>query len=381
MRIAASIILILCCAIVADIQTGVAGDVAPPVAKVSPTKLEKHGDVRVDNYYWLKERDNPDVIVYLEAENAYTDAVMAHTKDLEETLFQEIKGRIKENDESVPYKLDDYYYYYRYEEGKEYPIHCRKKGSLEADEEITLDVNAVAQGHEFCSVRSPRVSSGQNLIAYAVDTVGRRFYTIMFKNLDTGEILADEIPDVTGGAAWANDNKTLFYAKQDPTTLRSHLIYKHVLGTDVSDDVLIYDEKDEEFSCYVWKTKSKDYIFIESEQTLSTEFRYLDANDPNGEFKVFLAREPNHEYSVDHYQDKFYIRTNWEAENFRLMQTSVGNTAKSEWEEVIPARDDVYLSSFEIFEKFLVLQERKNALIQIRFRPWSELRCAAFAGG
>jgi oligopeptidase B len=349
---------------------GVAGDVAPPVAKVDPVKLEKHGDVRVDNYYWLKERENPDVVAYLEAENTYTDAVMAHTKDLEETLFEEIKGRIKQNDESVPYKLDDYYYYRRYEEGKEYAIFCRKKGSLEADEEIMVDANVIAEGHEFCSVRSPRVSSGQNLIAYGVDTVGRRFYTIRFKNLDTGDVLKDEIPDVTGGAAWANDNKTLFYAKQDPTTLRSHLIYKHVLGTDVSEDVLIYDEKDEEFSCYVWKTKSKDYLFIGSYQTLSSEFRYLDANDPNGEFKVFLAREPDHEYSVDHYQDKFYIRTNWEADNFRLMETLVDNTAKSEWEELIPARKDVFLSSFEIFEKYLVLQERENGLIQIRFRPW-----------
>jgi oligopeptidase B len=370
MRIATSTILILLCVAVGGIQTAVSGGISPPVAKIEPTRLEKHGDVRIDDYYWLNERDNPEVLDYLEAENAYTDSVMAGTRDLQETLFQEIKGRIKQNDQSVPYRLDDYYYYSRQEEGKEYPIYCRKKGSLDADEQIMIDVNAIAEGHEFCSVRGREVSSQQNLLAYAVDTVGRRIYSIRFKNLDTGEILGDEIPEVTGGMAWANDNKTLFYARQDPTTLRSYQIYKHVLGTDPSQDPLVYDEKDEEFSCYVWKTKSKKYIFIASFQTLSTEFRYLDADDPDGSFRVVQRREPDHEYSVDHYRDKFYIRTNWQAKNFRLMETPVTNTEKEAWKEVIPARDDVLLEGFEIFDKFLVLEERKNGLIQIRFRPW-----------
>ena len=348
-----------------------AGDPDPPMAKVDPVELEKHGDIRVDNYYWLNERENPDVIAYLEAENAYTEAVMAHTKDLEEMLFQEIKGRIKQTDESVPYRLDDFYYYSRYEEGKEYPIYCRKKGSLDAQEQIMLDVNVLAEEHEFFSVRGRRVSSGQNILAYAVDSIGRRIYTIQFKNLDTGEVLGDAIPEVTGGMAWANDNKTLFYTKQDPTTLRSYRIYKHILGTDASTDKLVYEETDDEFSCYVWKTKSKKFVMIGSFQTLSSEFRYLAADDPEGEFTVFLPRESDHEYSVDHYKDKFYIRTNWEAKNFRLMETSLGKTDKSNWKVVIPHRDDVLLSSFEIFEDFLVVQERENGLAQIRIRQWS----------
>ncbi|MCK4773956.1 MAG: S9 family peptidase, partial [Candidatus Krumholzibacteria bacterium] len=292
-------------------------------------------------------------------------------KDLEEMLFQEIKGRIKQTDESVPYRLDDFYYYSRYEEGKEYPIYCRKKGSLDAEEQIMLDVNVLAEEHEFFSVRGRRVSSGQNILAYAVDSIGRRIYTIQFKNLDTGEVLGDAIPEVTGGMAWANDNKTLFYTKQDPTTLRSYRIYKHILGTDASTDKLVYEETDDEFSCYVWKTKSKKFVMIGSFQTLSSEFRYLAADDPEGEFTVFLPRESDHEYSVDHYKDKFYIRTNWEAKNFRLMETSLGKTDKSNWKVVIPHRDDVLLSSFEIFEDFLVVQERENGLAQIRIRQWS----------
>jgi oligopeptidase B len=349
----------------------IAGDTDPPVAKLVPVELEEHGDVRVDNYYWLNERDNPDVIDYLTAENAYTDAVMAHTKNLEEDLFKEIKGRIKQNDESVPYKLDDYYYYSRYEEGKEYPFYCRKKGSLEANEQIMLDVNAMAEGHEFCSVRGRRVSSGQDLLAYAEDLIGRRIYTIKFKNLDTGENLADEIGEVTGGMAWANDNKTLFYAKQDPTTLRSFRIFKHVLGSDAAADELIYEEKDETFTCYVWKTKSKKFIMIGSFHTLSSEMRYLEADNPDGSFAVFLPRERDHEYSVDHYQDKFYIRTNWEAKNFRLMETSLDKTDKDNWTDVIPHRDEVLLTGSEIFEKYLVLEERKNGLTQLYVRPWS----------
>jgi len=370
MRIAIAAVLLVLCTAVVGIQMGVSEDLAPPVAKVDPAKLEKHGHVRVDNYYWLNQRDNPDVIAYLEAENTYTDAVMAHTKDLEETLFEEIKGRIKQNDESVSYRLDDYHYYTRYEDGKEYPFYCRKKGSLDADEQIMVDVNILAEGHEYCAVRGREISSQQNILAYGVDTVGRRFYTIKFKNLDTGEILADEIPNVTGGLAWANDNRTIFYARQNATTLRSYQIYKHVLGADTSRDALIYEEKDEEFSCYVWKTKSKEYVFIGSFQTLSSEFRYLNADDPDGKFAVLQPRERDHEYSVDHYQDKFYIRTNWEAENFRLMETSVEKTNKTQWQELIPARYDVLLTGFEIFEKYLVLQERENGLIQIRFRPW-----------
>ncbi|MCH8068768.1 MAG: S9 family peptidase [Candidatus Marinimicrobia bacterium] len=346
-------------------------DKNPPVAKIEPKQLKIHGDIRIDNYYWLKERENQEVVDYLNAENDYTQAVMAHTKDFEDLLFEEIKGRIKQTDVSVPYKLDDYYYYYRYEEGKEYPIYCRKKGSLESPEAIMIDANELAEGHEFLSIRGRVISSEQNIIAFAVDTVGRRIYTIYFKNLETGELYTDEIPEATGNMAWANDNKTLFYTRQDPKTLRSYQVYRHKLGTDESKDVLVYEEKDETFSTYVSKTKSKKYLLIGSYQTLSSEYRYLRADNPKGRFKIFLKRERNHEYDVDHFQDKFYIRTNDQAKNFRLMATPVNRTRKRNWVEVIPYRPDVLLRGFEIFMDHLVLQERKNGLTQIRIISWN----------
>ena len=322
----------------------------PPMAKVELVELEKHGHVRTDPYYWLKERQNPDVVAYLEAENAYTEAMMAHTRGLQEALFEEITARIKQDDASVPYKQDDYWYYQRYEEGKEYPIFCRKKESLEADEEIMLDVNKLAVGHDFFSVRGTEVSSGQDILAYAEDNVGRRFYTIKFKNLTTGETYPDAIPNVVGNVAWANDNQTLFYTKQDPNTLRWHQIYRHVLGADPADDVLVYEETDDTFITFVYKTKSKDFLLIGSTQTLSAEYRYLDANDPTGTFDLIQPREDNHEYSIDHYGNYFYLRTNWEAKNFRLMRTPLIATEKTHWEEVIPHRDDVFLQSFEMFK-------------------------------
>jgi len=345
--------------------------IKPPVAKVVPKQLEKHGHIRTDNYYWLKERDNPEVLKYLQAENDYTNAVMAHTAGLEARLFDEFKTRIKQTDISVPYKKDDYFYYSRVEAGQDYPIYCRKKGSLEAPEQIMVDVNQVAAGHKFCSVPPPQVSSGQNLMAYAVDTVGRRFYTIRFKNLDSGQALRDSLPDVTGNVAWANDNKTLFYSKQDPATLRSHRIYRHVLGANPAKDDLVYEEKDETFRCFVFKTKSKKYLMIASTQTLSSEFRYLEAGRPAGAFKVFLPRQRDHEYSLDHFQDYFYIRTNLKAKNFRLMKTPVDRTAVGNWQEVIPHRDEVLLEGTEIFRDHLVVVERKDGLLRLRVMPWS----------
>lgn len=255
-------------------------DVAPPMARIVPTELEQHGDVRIDNYYWLRERENPDVISYLEEENTYTQQVLAHTEELQETLFMEIKSRIKENDETVPYRLRDYYYYLKYVEGGEYPIYCRKKGSLDASEEIMLDVNELAEGHDYFSVRGVSVSSGQDILAFAVDMVGRRRYTIRFKNLSTGEIYPEEIPDVTGNQAWAEDNRTLFYTKQDSETLRWVWIYRHTLGADPAEDILVYEEKDETFDCYVWKTKSREFLGIGSYQTLSNEYRFVDATRP-----------------------------------------------------------------------------------------------------
>jgi oligopeptidase B len=234
-----------------------AGTVGPPVARVVPTRLEKHGHVRVDDYYWLRERDNPEVIAYLEAENAYTEAVLADTKELRTALFEEIKGRIKQTDLSVPYRQGDYFYYRRTVDGQDYPIYARKLASLGAPEQVMLDVNALAEGHGFYAATGLRVSSGQDILAFAEDTVGRRLYTLRFKNLGTDEFFEEEIPGTSGSAAWAEDNRTLFYVKRDPLTLRAFQVYRHELGTDPSDDVLVYEEDDEEFSCFVWKTKSR----------------------------------------------------------------------------------------------------------------------------
>ena len=343
----------------------------PPVARKVPKRLEKHGHVRIDNYYWLKERENPKVIKYLKAENEYTDSVMAHTEGIQQTLFEEFKGRIKQTDMSVPYKRDDYYYYTRHEGGKEYRIYCRKKGTLQSEEEIMLNVNELAEGHEFISVSRGEVSSNQDLLAYAVDTVGRRIYTIRFKNLVTGELLEDEIPQVTGNVAWANDNKTVFYTKQDPVTLRSDRVYRHVLGTDPADDELVFEETDDTFFCYAFKTKSKKYVMIVSTHTLSTEYRYVEADDPDGEFKIFLPRKKEHEYLLDHYKDHFYVVTNEQAKNFRLMMTPVDQTGQEHWKELIPHRKDVLLVGIKIFRDYLVVTERENGLLQLRVKPWN----------
>jgi len=352
-------------------QGEIRSTIEAPVAAVKPFELEKHGDVRLDNYYWLRERDNPEVIDYLESENEYTSHMMAHTEALQEQLFEEIKGRIQQDDQSVPYKLDDFVYYTRYEEGKDYPVYCRKPGSLDADEEIMLDVNEMAVGHEYYAVSGRQISSGQDLLAYAVDTAGRRIYTVYFKNLSTGEVLAETIPEVTGNMAWANDNRTLFYTRQDPVTLRSFQIYRHVLGSDPADDTLVYEETDDTFSSYVFKTKSKKYVMIASTQTLSAEYRYLDADTPAADFVVLQARQRDHEYDVDHYGDSFYIRTNDNAGNFRLMKTPVTATSMENWEEVIPHREDVLLNGFEIFMDHLVLSERSEGLTQLRIIPWN----------
>jgi len=341
------------------------------MVKKIPTKLEKHGHTRFDNYYWLRERENPEVIKHLNEENEYAAKEMAHTRAFEEKLFEEIKGRFKQTDMSVPYKREDYFYYTRYEEGKEYPIYARKRGSLDQPEEIMLDANVLAQGHEFFSIGGWAVSSGQDFLAYAVDTQGRRIYTAYLKNLTTGEILPDVLPNVTENLTWANDNKTIFYGKQDETTLRQYQIYRHVVGTDPSRDQLVYQENDETFVTYIFKTKSKKFLMIVSSQTISQEYRYLDAGNPSGEFKIFLPREREHEYHVEHFQDRFIIRTNSEAKNFRLMSTPVEKPERQHWQEIIPHREDVYLGDFELFKDHLAVEERARGLTQIRVIPWS----------
>ena len=342
----------------------------PPIAKRIPHRLETHGHERIDDYFWLRERDNPEVIAYLEAENAYLDARMAHTKEFQETLFQEIKGRIKEDDSSAPYRYKDYWYYTRFEEGKAYPLFCRKRGSLDAAEQMMLDVNALAEGHEFCQVSGMRVSEDQRLGVYGADFVGRRFYTLRVRDLTSGTDLADVIPGVTGNTAWANDNRTLFYTKQDPVTLRSHQVYRHTLGTPASEDVLVYQEDDETFSCGVYKTKSRKYIVIGSRQTVTDESRYIPADNPTATPVVFAARERGHEYDIDHLGDYFYIRTNRDAKNFRLMRAKEGRKGLEDWEEVVPHRPETLLEAFELFEDYLVLSDRREGLARLRVIPW-----------
>lgn len=344
------------------------GNDGPPAARIIPEELSIHGDVRTDNYYWLRDRENPEVIAYLEAENAWAEKVMAPTEELQDTLFEEIKGRIKPNDESVPVFLNGYYYYTRFEEGAEYSIYCRRKGSLEAEEEVILNVNEMAGDHEFFSVTGVVASPDNNLLAYSLDTVGRRKYELHFKNLLTGEHLEAVIKDITGGAVWANDNNTVFYTRRDPDTLRAFQIYRQALDGEAE---LVFQEDDVIFSCGVGKSKSRDYIIISSQHTLSNEYRYLDADNPAGEFKIIQPRERGLEYHADQLGDYFYILTNLDAQNFRLMRAPLKSTEKESWEEVIPHREGILLQGFELFKNYLVVSERGNALTRVRVIPWS----------
>lgn len=340
----------------------------PPSAKQIKKELTLHGDTRTDNYYWLNDRENDEVIAYLEAENAYTKAMMEHTEELQLALYDEIVGRIKQTDMSVPYKRNGYYYYSRFEEGREYPLYCRKKGSLEAEEEVMLNVNEMAEGYSFFNVSGLSVSHNNKILAYGVDTLSRRKYTIHFKNLETGEIFDDNILNTTGSAAWAADDKTVFYTRKDEITLRPDRIFKHILGEDPENDPTVYTEVDETFRCNVYLSKSMEYIMIGSYSTLSTEYRYIDAHKPEGAITVFLPRQKDHEYFISHYNDRFYIRTNHEARNFRLMETPADDTRLEKWQEVIPHRDNVLIEDYEVFTDYLALQERENGLTGLRVR-------------
>jgi len=335
-----------------------------PVAEKKTHEMTIHGDTRIDNYFWMNQRENEEVITHLNAENNYTAKKMKHTEKFQKKLYKEIVGRIKQDDESVPYKYNDYFYYSRYEEGGEYPVYARKQDNLDNKEEILLDINKMAEGHEFYQARGLNVSLNNSLLAFGVDTVSRRKYTIHFKNLKTGELFEENIPNTTGASVWANDNKTLYYTVKD-STLRPHKIFKHILDTDPANDVEIYHESDYTFGTYVYKSKSDKYIIIESESTLSTEYRFLDADNPEGDFTIFNPREDNHEYSISHFEDKFYIVTNWRAKNFRLMETPVSATSDFNWTEVIPHRDYVLLEGIDIFRNYLVVSERKDGLAQL----------------
>ncbi|MFZ1677203.1 MAG: S9 family peptidase [Saprospiraceae bacterium] len=343
-------------------------NIHPPVVAKKPKELTTLGHTRTDNYYWLNDRDNPEVIDYLNAENTYLDTMMSHTKAFREKLYDEMVGRIKQTDMSVPYKDNGYFYITRYEEGQEYPIHSRRKGSMDAPEEIMLDVNQLAKGFDYYAVAGRSVSPDNKLLVYGEDTLSRRIYTLKIKNLETGELLPDVIPNTSGGATWAADNKTFFYTTKE-VTLREYRIWKHVIGTPVSDDKLIFEENDETYSAFVYKTKSRKYIVIGSASTLSQEYRVLSADNPDGEFKIFQPRVRSLEYDIEHYGDIWYVRTNKDAQNFRLMKTPENATGIEHWTEVIPHRSDVLLQGIDVFKDFLVLSERKAGITQLRVIP------------
>ncbi len=344
-----------------------------PKAEKIAKKLEMHGDIRIDNYYWLNEKENPKVIDYLNAENAYFNEVTAHTNELQEELFTEMKARIKEDDESVPYKKNNYFYITKFKKGEQYPVYSRKFQNLEAKEEILFDVNKLAEGHNYFQLGGLSVSPNNKLVAFGTDAVSRRQYTLQFKNLETGELYPEKIENTTGGASWASDNKTVFYTQKNPTTLRSEKIFRHVLGTNPSEDEVVFEEKDEAFSVYVYRSKSEKFIIIGSYSTVSTEYRILEAENPTGACRVFQPRERDLEYSIAHYDSDFYVMTNKDkATNFKLMKTSDTQTLKENWVDVIPHREDVLLEDISIFKDFLVLEERTKGLNKIRIIRWDD---------
>ena len=351
--------------------------VTPPIAEKQPYEMIKHNDVRVDDYYWMrltddqKKAENYDektqkVVDYIDNENIYTQESLKHTNKFQDKLFDEIVGRIKKDDESVPYFSNGYFYYTKYEPGKEYAINCRKKGTLDSDEEIILDQNILADGKDYFAVGGWSVSPNNEWLAYSTDYVSRRIYTVLFKNLLTGDTIQNAISNSSGSVAWANDNRTVFYTSKNHVTLLSEKIWRHKLGSDSKSDKMVYHEKDDTFYNGVYRSKSGDYIIIYNQSTLVSDFHILNANNPDGDFMNFSPREKEHEYSIDHYQDKFYIISNWDAKNNRLMETSETKTSKKNWKEVIPHRDDVHLLDMEIFKEHLVINERKDGLRGLR---------------
>ncbi|MEM7572091.1 MAG: S9 family peptidase [Bacteroidota bacterium] len=356
-------------------------DLQAPVAETTPRELTMHGHTRTDNYFWMRLTDDqkmsetPDeqtqkVLDYLNAENDYFSEMMGHTEDLQTELFEEMRGRIKEDDSSVPYRVRGYYYQTRYESGKEYPIYVRREGSLDAEEEIMLNVNEMADGYDYFRVAGTSVSLDNRYLAYGVDTLSRRIYDIYVKDLETGEMLSDVIPATTGGATWSADGQYLFYTVKEPVSLRSYRVMRHKIGTPASEDVVVFEEEDETFSVFVYSTKSEQFLVMGSYQTLSTEYRILESDNPTGEFRIFQPRERGLEYSIAHYGDDFYVRCNLDARNFRLMKTPTSATTKDNWTEVVPNRDDVLLEGMDIFNDYLVLSEREAGITQLRIMPW-----------
>ena len=337
-----------------------------PKAKKHDHVLVKHNDTRFDPYYWMNERENPDVVAYLEEENAYTDAAMKDTEDLQNFLFEEMKARYKKDDESLPYFFNGYWYIVKYEDGKEYPLFFRKPESLDNTEELILDVNLLAEGKSFFEVGSVSTSVNNELACFSSDEQGRRIYALNFKNIASGAILKDQIENTTGKAVWANDNQHVFYIRKDES-LRAFQVYRHQMGTDSSEDVLIFHEEDESFDVNVYKSKSLEYIFISASSTISDEHRFIPSSDIHAEWTILQPREEDLEYAVEHYQDEFYIITNeGDATNFKIVTAKVNQCSKAYWKELIPHREEVLLEGFEIFKNYLVIEERERGLLKIR---------------
>jgi oligopeptidase B len=348
---------------------------APPVADKRPfTVLSPNGN-RQDDYYWLRDdaRKDPQVLAYLNAENAHADALLAHTKPLQEKLYDEIVSRIKQDDSSVPYRKNDWWYYSRWEAGQSYPIYARKQGDLSKPEQVLLDVPNLASGHEFYSIGAQEVSPDSKLLAYTEDSVGRRQYSLRFKNLETGQTLPDRIENVQPEIAWAADNRTVIYVERDPVTLLGRRVRKHLLGADPASDPVIYEEPDTSFYLNVDKTKDDRYLYIHARSTVSSEMRVADAQDPGLAFKVFFPRERDHEYQAEHLGNRWIIRTNWQAKNFRIMEVNAGDEAdRGKWRQLIPHRGDAFINGIDVFASFLAIDERTGGLRKIRIRNWSD---------
>lgn len=346
---------------------------APPIAAVRSYEVVSPNGSRVDEYYWLRDdtRTNKEVLAYLEAENAYKASMTAHTRALEDRVYGEIVARIKQDDSSVPYRKRGYWYYTRFETGKEYPIYARKAGNLEAAEQLMLNANVLAEGHEFYQVGATAMAPNDRLLAYVEDIVGRRQFRLRVKDLETGETLPDVIENVDPTIAWTADSASVLYVEKHPETLLGYRVRRHVLGTDPASDPLIYEQDDESFYTTVQKTKDERYLLIIAESTVSTEVRHADAADPALNFRVFLPRERDHEYYVDHLDGRWIIRSNWQAPNFRLMTATVGEEGdRANWRELVAHRDDAFIHGFDVFHDFLAIEERSGGLRKIRIRPW-----------
>lgn len=344
-----------------------------PKAVIKPKVLKAHNEERIDNYYWMNDRKSSEVIDYLNAENSYYEEMTKHTQSLQEELFLEMKSRIKEDDSSVPYFYNGYYYITRFEKDKDYPIYSRKKGTLDSEEQIMFDCNEMASGYKFFHLRGINVSEDNQWVAYGIDTVSRREYNLFIKNLFTGEILETCIENTTGGSVWASDNKTLFYSRKDEVTLRADRIYKHQLYGNVNDDVLVFYEKDEAYSTFIYKEKSRKFLVIGSESTLTSEYRILEAKNPEGEFRVFQNRVRELEYNITHYDSHFYIMTNKDgAYNFKLMRVGEDATGMENWKDLIAHREDTLLEGVDVFKDYLVISERNNGLPKIKIQPWNK---------